>query len=102
MMLRPNTNRPVNELGVLTGDADEPPVRDAQADEPLATTARRALWWSIANNLVGRVGTTLVGIVLARILVPEDYGMYAVALVALNGLLSVNELGVSLAVVRWP
>jgi len=102
MTSRTNTNPPVNELGVLVGDADEPLVRDAQADEPLATTARRALWWSIANNLVGRVGTTLIGIVLARILVPEDYGMYAVALVALNGLLSVNELGVSLAVVRWP
>lgn len=70
--------------------------------EPLAKTAGRAMWWSLANNVVGRVGTTLVGIVLARILIPEDYGMYAIALVALNGLLSINELGVSLAVVRWP
>jgi PST family polysaccharide transporter len=73
-----------------------------QTPEPLAKTARRALWWSVANNLVGRVGTTLIGIVLARILVPEDYGIYAVALVALHGLLSLNELGVSLAIVRWP
>lgn len=70
--------------------------------EPLHTTARRALWWSVANNAVGRVGTTLMGIVLARILVPEDYGVYAVALVALNALLSMNELGVSLAIVRRP
>jgi O-antigen/teichoic acid export membrane protein len=70
--------------------------------EPLVATARRALWWSVANNVVGRVGTTLIGIVLARILVPEDYGVYAVALVAMNVLLSMNELGVSLAVVRWP
>jgi O-antigen/teichoic acid export membrane protein len=68
--------------------------------EPLHTTARRALWWSVANNAVGRVGTTLMGIVLARLLVPEDYGVYAVALVALNALLSMNELGVSLAIVR--
>ena len=70
--------------------------------EPLHTTARRALWWSVANNVVGRVGTTLMGIVLARLLVPEDYGIYAVALVALNALLSMNELGVSLAIVRRP
>jgi PST family polysaccharide transporter len=42
------------------------------------------------------------GIVLARLLSPEDYGVFAVALVALNALLSMNELGVSLAVVRWP
>jgi PST family polysaccharide transporter len=70
--------------------------------EPLHRTARRALWWSVANNVVGRVGTTLMGIVLARLLVPEDYGVYAVALVALNALLSMNELGVSLAIVRRP
>lgn len=70
--------------------------------EVLETTARRALWWSVANNVVGRVGTTLIGIILARILTPEDYGVYAVALVVLNILLSVNELGVSLAIVRRP
>ena len=70
--------------------------------ERVERTARRALWWSIANNLVGRVGTTLMGIVLARLLVPEDYGIYAAALVALSALLSMNELGVSLAIVRRP
>jgi O-antigen/teichoic acid export membrane protein len=70
--------------------------------EPLGTVARRALGWSMLNNVVGRVGTTLMGVVLARILAPEDYGVYAVALVALNALLSMNELGVSLAIVRWP
>lgn len=74
---------------------------DDRAGEPVAR-ARRAIWWSLANNLVGRVGITFMGIVLARILVPEDYGVYAVALVALNALLSMNELGVSLAIVRWP
>jgi PST family polysaccharide transporter len=34
--------------------------------------------------------------------VPHDYGVYAVALVTLNALLSMNELGVSLAIVRMP
>jgi len=33
---------------------------------------------------------------------PEDFGVYAVALVALNLLLSMNELGVSVALVRHP
>lgn len=70
--------------------------------QPVAARARRALGWSIINQIVGRTGTTLMGIVLARILLPEDYGVFAVALVALNGLLSMNELGVSVAIVRWP
>lgn len=68
----------------------------------VAALARGAIGWSVLNTLVGRLGSTFVGILLARILMPEDYGIFAVALVALNALLSVNELGVSLAVVRWP
>jgi O-antigen/teichoic acid export membrane protein len=75
---------------------------DGEPPERLEVTARRALWWSVANNVVVRAGTTLLGIVLARILVPEDYGFYAVALVVLHTLLSLNELGVSNAIVRQP
>ena len=77
-------------------------VETVEPVERVERTARRRMWWSIANNLVGRVGTTLMGIVLARLLVPEDYGMYAAALVALSALLRVNKLGVSLAIVRRP
>ncbi|WP_158881480.1 lipopolysaccharide biosynthesis protein [Amycolatopsis anabasis] len=63
---------------------------------------RRALSMSALNTVVGRLGTFLTGIVLARLLTPADFGVYAVAFVALIALLSLNELGVSLAVVRWP
>jgi PST family polysaccharide transporter len=63
---------------------------------------RRALSLSALNTVLCRLGTFGTGIVLARLLAPEDFGVYAVALVACVGLLSLNELGVSLAVVRWP
>ncbi|MEV4311913.1 lipopolysaccharide biosynthesis protein [Actinocrispum sp. NPDC049592] len=63
---------------------------------------RRALSLSLLNTIVGRLGTFLTGIVLARLLTPHDFGLYAVAFVALMALLSLNELGVSLAMVRWP
>jgi PST family polysaccharide transporter len=39
---------------------------------------------------------------LARLLGPHAFGTYAVAYVALLALLTFNELGVSLAIVRWP
>ena len=68
----------------------------------LGHKVRRGLALSLLNNVLSRAGTLLVGIVLARLLTPEDFGVFAVALVALNALLSVNELGVSLALVRWP
>jgi O-antigen/teichoic acid export membrane protein len=64
--------------------------------------ASRALGWSFLNTAVGRVGTLAVGIVLARLLGPESFGAFAVASVALAAMLSLNELGVSLAIVRWP
>lgn len=64
-------------------------------------SARRGLGWSFGNTIVQRLGNLLAGIVLARILAPEDYGVFAVALVVLNVGLSMNELGISLAVVRW-
>ena len=90
--------------GASPATADEVPVAPpGDGSGPgIGSKARRALGWSFLNVIVSRVGTTLIGIILARILVPEDYGVYAVALTGLNALLSVNELGVSLAVVRWP
>ena len=64
--------------------------------------ASRALGWSFLNTALGRVGTIAVGIFLARLLGPSEFGAFAVASVALVALLSINELGVSLAIIRWP
>ena len=70
-------------------------------DEGLAR-APRALGLSFLNAILGRLGTLGIGIALARVVGPEEFGTYAVALVALMAALSFNELGVSLAIVRWP
>ncbi|MGC1580018.1 MAG: oligosaccharide flippase family protein, partial [Candidatus Acidiferrales bacterium] len=51
---------------------------------------------------MARLGTVAIGITLARLLGPHQFGTYAVAYVALIAVLSFNELGVSLAIVRWP
>lgn len=66
-----------------------------------APTASRALIWSVANVAFSKVGTLAIGIVLARVLGPQAFGTYAIAFVALAAVLSFNELGVSLAIVRW-
>lgn len=63
--------------------------------------ATRALVWSFANTAFGKFGTLLISIVIARVLGPDEFGTYAIALVALAAVLSFNELGVSLAIVRW-
>ncbi|WP_433181513.1 oligosaccharide flippase family protein [Actinoallomurus sp. CA-150999] len=64
--------------------------------------ASRALGWSFLNTMLGRFGTLAIGILLARVLGPKEFGVFAVAMVALLAVLSFNELGVSLAIVRWP
>jgi PST family polysaccharide transporter len=90
--------RPVRGgAGALRTDPGHP----AEKHE-LSGKVGRGLGWSFFNNVVSRLGTVLSGIVLARLLAPADFGMFAVALVVLNAGLSMNELGVSLAVVRWP
>ena len=68
----------------------------------LGRKVRTGLLFSFFNNAIGRMGTVLVGILLARLLTPEDYGVFAAALVALNALYILYDLGVGAALVRWP
>jgi O-antigen/teichoic acid export membrane protein len=77
-------------------------VKRSSGDQrTLSGLASRALGWSFFNNALARLGTLGIGILLARLLGPHAFGAFAVALVALLALLSFNELGVSLAIVRW-
>ena len=78
-------------------------MSDAPAVESpeLAGDATRAFGWSFLNTALSRLGTLLIGIVLARVLGPSEFGTFAVATVVLLAVLSFNELGVSLAIVRW-
>jgi O-antigen/teichoic acid export membrane protein len=57
--------------------------------------------WSMVNTLVLRVANFTVGVILARtVFGPHAWGLYAVSQLVLSVLLSANEMGVSLAVVR--
>ncbi|MCL3817856.1 lipopolysaccharide biosynthesis protein [Aeromicrobium wangtongii] len=73
------------------------PDAEAQA----AGRASTAFAWSFTNTVVARFGTLAIGVALARLLGPEEFGTFAVAFIALLAVLSFNELGVSLAIVRW-
>jgi O-antigen/teichoic acid export membrane protein len=68
----------------------------------LAATAARALGWTFISTALSKLGTIGIGVALARMLGPHAFGTYAVAWVALLAVLSLNDLSVSLAIVRWP
>ena len=80
------------------GDGDE----GGGAPPLIVGRPARALAWSFGNTAASKLGTLVIGVALARILGPEEFGTYAVAFVALLAVLAFNELGVSLAIVRWP
>ncbi|WHT21100.1 oligosaccharide flippase family protein [Crossiella sp. CA-258035] len=61
---------------------------------------RRGLGLSLLNTLLSRLGTFLLGVLLARLLAPEDFGLYAAALVVQMLLLTFNDLGAAASVVR--
>lgn len=82
----------------MTGIAPEPSGEERAS---LGTVVKRNLTWSFTNNIVGRVGNLAVGAVLLRILSPSDYGVYAVALVAVTVPLSLNDLGIAPLIVRY-
>ncbi len=62
----------------------------------------RGLRWSLFSSALARAGTLLSGIILARLLVPADYGLYTVAFVTLVLLANVNDVGLESTLVRWP
>lgn len=77
-------------------------VGTRRAARAAGASAGGAFGWSLANTLASRLGTLVIGVILARVLGPEEFGTFAIAMVALMAVLSFNELGVSLAIVRWP
>ena len=63
---------------------------------------RRALKWSLVAQFVARAGSFLLGLALARLLSPTEFGTYTVALGLFTLLLTVDDLGVLKGLVRWP
>ena len=96
---------PSTEPGTVEPDGPRPspllPADPAAVAEQLGRRVRRGLGWSLGNTVVQRLGSLLTGVVIARLVSPAEYGSFGVALIVLTALLSMNELGVSLAIVRW-
>lgn len=66
----------------------------------LARDVSRGLAWSTVSNLVFRVSSLALGIVLARLLTPEQFGIYAVALTVQSILMTIADLGLAADLIR--
>jgi PST family polysaccharide transporter len=74
------------------------PVRPLSASR--VTTVRRALAWSTLNNVAIRIGSLAVGVLLARLLAPAEFGVYAVALTTQAIVMALADLGMSADIIR--
>src|ERR671938_2033328 len=63
--------------------------------------ASRGLRWSLAGTLLTKVGSFAMGLVLARLLAPSDFGVYAIAIAATAVLMRINDVGLIAATVQW-
>jgi O-antigen/teichoic acid export membrane protein len=68
------------------------------------TTLRRLIGktaaWSTLDVLVGRIGQFALGVAIARIVAPREFGVFAIALVVHMVVVNISELGVSSSLIR--
>lgn len=63
-------------------------------------TVGRAILWSGGGALALRAGQFAIGIVIARIMTPYDFGVFAVVLVVYALIVNVSEIGIGSALIR--
>jgi O-antigen/teichoic acid export membrane protein len=61
----------------------------------------RGLRWSLVGVLVTKMASFSIGLVLARLLTPKDFGIYALALGATAFVIHINDVGIIAATVQW-
>jgi len=61
---------------------------------------KRGLAWSTSGNIALRVGNLLVGVIMARLIAPEAFGLFAIALTVWTVLGSIAEFGLGADLVR--
>ncbi|MGP3917551.1 oligosaccharide flippase family protein [Nonomuraea sp. 10N515B] len=66
-----------------------------------AGSAGKGLRWGLVARVASRMASFGMGLVLARLLSPADFGIYAVALAAQQFLWHVNDAGIVAAIVQW-
>jgi PST family polysaccharide transporter len=88
--------------GTVGADAAAAP-EDAATDgaETIGQAAGKGLRWSLIGAFATRLGSLGLGMVLARLLTPADFGLYAIALGAMYFVMHVNDVGLIAATVQW-
>jgi PST family polysaccharide transporter len=82
-------------------NVDDGHTSELLSPESISRGAGRGLRWSLFGIMTNRLGSFAIGLVLARILTPDDFGIYALALAATGVVMHVNDVGIIAATVQW-
>jgi hypothetical protein len=75
--------------------------RSAAEVSAIGRKARRGLRWALSGTVAVKLGSFLMGLVLVRLIVPQDFGLYGVALATNAFAIHVNDMGIIAATVQW-
>src|SRR6516162_6890730 len=90
----------------MTTTSDPPPSKVPDSVPPggdsrsLSASIRRGAIWVVASNLLLRLANVALTAIVAHILSPRDFGVFAVALTAYVIVSSIGELGVASCLFR--
>jgi O-antigen/teichoic acid export membrane protein len=76
-------------------------IGEPEVAETIGQRAGRGLRWSLLGTFVTKIGSFAMGLALARILAPADFGVYAIAIAATAVLMHINDVGLIAATVQW-
>ncbi|WP_427172939.1 oligosaccharide flippase family protein [Arthrobacter sp. 92] len=85
---------------LLPKNSARSPQSGPGAGQTLARSVRRGALWSAGGTIVFRLSNVVVMALVARILVPEQFGVFALAVTVHAFTVSVAELGVAAAIAR--
>jgi PST family polysaccharide transporter len=79
----------------------EATVTEPAVTDSISQKAGRGLRWSLLGTFATKIGSFAMGLALARILAPADFGVYAIAIAATDVLIHINDVGLITATVQW-
>src|SRR4051794_32803989 len=94
--MNPRKNDVMDVERTLTGDD-----KSAAEVSAIGRRAGHGLSWALGGTLLAKAGGFVVSLVMVRLLAPEDFGLYAVALAATAFVIHVNDMGIIAATVQW-
>lgn len=90
----------VRPSGDAAGREPAPPGHSRVPGHGLGRQVRAGAMWSGASSMLLRLGNVVVAAVVARLVTPRDFGVFAVALTVHLIAFNISELGVSAVLMR--